>query len=97
MKKLTDEEIEAAVGDDPDAAPVPVHATAGLTHVVNTQRLRRKLGLTQEEFAAKFRIPVGTLRDWEQGRKFPDAPARAYLTVIAKNPKAVAEFLGEAA
>jgi putative transcriptional regulator len=53
--------------------------------------------MTQEDFAATYRIPVGTLRDWEQGRKFPDAPARAYLTVIAKNPKAVAEFLGEAA
>jgi putative transcriptional regulator len=42
-------------------------------------------------------IPIGTLRDWEQRRKLPDAPARAYLTVIAHNPRAVAELLGEAA
>lgn len=37
-----------------------------------------------------YRIAVGTRRDWEQRRKFPDAPARAYLMVIEKNPKAVA-------
>ena len=55
---------------------------------------RRALGLSQEEFAARFHIPVGTLRDWEQGRKDPDAAARAYLVVIGKNPEAVAKALG---
>jgi putative transcriptional regulator len=55
------------------------------------------LGLTQDAFAATYRIPVGTLRDWEQRRKNPDAPARAYLMVIAKNPQAVAEWLRPAA
>jgi putative transcriptional regulator len=97
VEALTDEEIEAAVADDPDAAPVPVYATPGLTYVPNVKRLRERLGLTQEAFAATYRIPVGTLRDWEQRRKFPDAPARAYLTVIASNPEAVAGMLGEAA
>jgi len=61
------------------------------------EKLRDRLGLTQEAFAAAYRIPIGTLRDWEQGRKRPDAPARAYLTVIARNPEAVAGFLSEAA
>jgi putative transcriptional regulator len=51
--------------------------------------LRRALGLTQEEFAQRYRIPLGTLRDWEQGRSEPDAPARALLRVIAKNPEMV--------
>ena len=46
-----------------------------------------------EEFAARFRIPLGTLRDWEQGRKDPDAAARAYLIVIGRNPDAVREAL----
>ena len=54
---------------------------------------RRALSLSQEEFAARFHIPVGTLRDWEQGRKDPDVAARAYLVVIGKNPKAVARAL----
>ena len=52
--------------------------------------IRRALGLSQEELAAKFHIPIGTLRDWEQGRKDPDAAARAYLVVIGRNPEAVA-------
>jgi putative transcriptional regulator len=99
---MTDEDIRAAVADDPDAQPIPRGtdeelAKIGLIRIVNTKKLRDRLGLTQEAFAARYRIPVGTLRDWEQGRKFPDAPARAYLTVIAKDPDAVAVLLGESA
>ena len=59
--------------------------------------IRRAFRLTQEEFSERFRIPLGTLRDWEQGRKEPDAAARAYLVVIARNPTAVAEALNPAA
>jgi len=69
----------------------------GFIRIPNVKKLRERLGLTQEDFAATYRIPVGTLRDWEQARKFPDATARAYLTVIARNPEAVANLLGEAA
>ena len=61
------------------------------------KKLRERLGMTQEAFAAAYRIPIGTLRDWEQGRKRPDAPARAYLTVISRDPAAVASMLGAAA
>jgi putative transcriptional regulator len=53
----------------------------------SVKMLRRTLGLTQEAFAARYRIPLGTLRDWEQGRTAPDQPARAYLKVIASNPE----------
>lgn len=55
--------------------------------------LRWRLKLTQEEFAERYRIPLGTLRDWEQGRSEPDAPARAYLDVIAREPDIVARAL----
>ena len=55
--------------------------------------IRRALRLSQQEFAARFHIPLGALRDWEQGRKEPDAAARAYLTVIGRNPSAVAKAL----
>jgi putative transcriptional regulator len=58
--------------------------------------IRRALGLSQEEFATRFHIPLGTLRDWEQGRKDPDAAARAYLVVIGRNPTAGAEALDAA-
>lgn len=99
---LTDEQVHDAALSDPDAQPLPVgtdedRSRAGLHRIPNVKKLREKLDMTQEAFAAAYRIPVGTLRDWEQGRKHPDAPARAYLTVIARNPKAVAGLLGEAA
>ena len=88
---LTDEQIHAAALSDPDAQPLPFGtdeemARAGLIRIPNVKRLRESLSMTQEAFAAAYRIPVGTLRDWEQGRKRPDAPARAYLMVIARNP-----------
>ena len=99
---LTDEELTAAALADPDAQPIPRGtdeelAKLGLHRLVNVKKLRERLGLTQEAFAAAYRIPVGTLRDWEQCRKNPDAPARAYLMVIARNPEAVAEWLKPAA
>ncbi|MFZ3235911.1 MAG: XRE family transcriptional regulator [Stellaceae bacterium] len=49
--------------------------------------------MTQQEFAACYKIPLGTLRDWEQGRSEPDQPARAYLTVIAHDPDGVRRAL----
>lgn len=102
VNALTEEQLYAAALADPDSQPIPVGSEEdlfrlGLKRIVNTKKLRDRLGLTQEEFAARYRIPVGTLRDWEQGRKRPDAPARAYLTIIARDPHAVASLLGEAA
>jgi len=99
---LTNEQIHAAALADPDAQPIPRGtdeelAKLGLHRLVNVKKLRERLGLTQGAFAAAYRIPVGTLRDWEQGRKNPDAPARAYLMVIDRNPDAVAEWLKPAA
>jgi putative transcriptional regulator len=102
VNALTNDEIHAAALADPDAQPIPLGtdeelAKIGLHRQVNVKKLRERLGLTQEAFAATYRIPVGTLRDWEQRRKNPDAPARAYLIVIARNPDAVAEWLKPAA
>jgi putative transcriptional regulator len=58
------------------------------------RRTRADLGLTQAEFAARFRVPVGTLRDWEQARATPPDFALAYVTVIARFPELVTEALG---
>ena len=54
-----------------------------------SKTLRRILGLTQEQFAERYGIPLGTLRDWEQGRSEPDAATRTFLKVIAKHPEMV--------
>lgn len=94
---LSDASIHKAALADRDALPLPKGGVAGLTQLVNVKKLRERLGLTQESFAAAYRIPLGTLRDWEQRRKYPDAPARAYLMVIARNPEAVAKLLRDAA
>ena len=60
---------------------------------VDVTRIRRKLKMTQAEFAGRFGIKLATLRDWEQKRRTPDTPARVLLTVIAKEPEAVLRAL----
>jgi putative transcriptional regulator len=55
--------------------------------------IRDNLGKSQTEFALMIGVSVATLRNWEQGRRTPDGPARALLRVAAKNPKAVAKAL----
>jgi putative transcriptional regulator len=55
----------------------------------NIKRLRASYKLSQEKFAALFGISVGTLRNWEQGRRAPEGPARVLLQVAAKHPRAV--------
>ncbi len=86
---MTPEEVEEAARADPDARPMTPKEMAKARRVPRIMTLRRALGLTQEEFAARYRVPLGTLRDWEQGRTEPDQPARAYLTVIAHDPEGV--------
>jgi putative transcriptional regulator len=93
---MSDEEVMAAALSDPDSKPFSAAQLARMKHTPRARLIRRALGLTQQEFAARFRIPLGTLRDWEQGAREPDQAARAYLTVIARDPKAVAKALRSA-
>ena len=64
---------------------------------IDVSAVRRRLRLSQGVFAALFGIPLATVKDWEQGRRQPDAPARAYLRVIAQDPDAVRRALTTAA
>jgi putative transcriptional regulator len=57
-------------------------------------QVRRKLNLTQSEFAERFGLPRATIRNWEQRRTVPVAPARVLLAVIATHPEAVDDALG---
>jgi putative transcriptional regulator len=90
---MTDEDVNTAALADPDNPPLTSQRQARLKRVPQVKVMRRALGLTQEEFSARFRIPLGTLRDWEQGKSEPDQAARAYLTVIARDPEAVRKAL----
>jgi putative transcriptional regulator len=93
MRPMTDAEVLAAARSDPDAQPRSSAELARMKHTPRAKLIRRALGLTQEEFAGRFHIPLGTLRDWEQGAAEPDQAARAYLTVIARDPEAVIKAL----
>ena len=96
LPQRSDTAIEAAALSDPDNPPRTPEREKKLKRVPQVKVMRKALGLTQEEFAAHFHIPLGTLRDWEQGKSEPDTCARAYLKVIARNPKAVTEALESA-
>ena len=83
---MTNEAIERAARGDRDAQPLTEADLRRMRRTPRAKIIRRALDLTQEEFAARYRIPLGTLRDWEQGRTEPDQPTRAYLTLIARDP-----------
>jgi putative transcriptional regulator len=86
---MTPKERHAAALSDPDAQPLGPDDFRRMKRTPRVKIIRRALGLTQEQFAERFHIPLGTLRDWEQGAAQPDQSARAYLTVIARDPEAV--------
>jgi len=78
---------------DPDSPPASEAQLARARRVPTVGMLRKRLKLTQEEFAARFHLPLGTVRDWEQGAHKPDRAAQVLLTVIARDPEAVARAL----
>ncbi len=87
--QLTDAERHAAALADPDAQPATDAQLARAQRVPNVRALRRRLNLTQEQFADTFHLALGTVRDWEQGRNQPDSAARALLQVIAYDAEVV--------
>lgn len=90
---MTPEQRTAAAISDPDAQPLGPDDFQRMKRTPQVKVIRRALSLTQEQFAERFHIPLGTLRDWEQGAAQPDQSARAYLTVIARDPEAVRKAL----
>jgi putative transcriptional regulator len=93
LDAMTEAEKHAAALSDPDNRPLTEEDMRRMKRTPRAKIIRRALGLSQEDFAARYRIPIGTLRDWEQGRVEPDQAARAYLTVIARDPEAVRKAL----
>jgi putative transcriptional regulator len=60
---------------------------------IDVRAIRGRLGMTQQEFAISFGFSVNTVRHWEQGRRVPEGPTRAYLMVIDREPEAVQKAL----
>jgi len=75
---------------------VPVRVTTVEIPTTDVRAVRRKLRLSQSQFAAKFGFQSATLKNWEQGRTRPDGPARVLLAVIARHPEAVEDALRKA-
>lgn len=96
MSKVADgirrglEEALAYAEGTADASRYGIHIPVD----VDVKAIRTRLNLTQEEFAGRFGFSINTLRNWEQGRRVPEGPTRAYLLVIDRNPKAVQKALG---
>ena len=74
-------------GYDPDFEPVRMEV------VEPPQAIRKRLDMTQEQFARALRIPLATLRNWEQGRFAMDPAAKSLLRIVAKDPKAAFKAL----
>ncbi len=79
--------------DDPEDGDVTAEGMERGQRARTIRMTRTKLGLTQAEFAARFRVPVGTLRDWEQARVTAPDFALAYVRVIEMHPDLVARVL----
>lgn len=92
-RPMTAAEIDVAAKADPDARPMTEEELRTARRIPRVKTMRRALGITQEEFATRYHVPLGTLRDWEQGRTEPDQPTRAYLAVIAHDPEGVRRAL----
>lgn len=93
LNAMTDAEIAAARESDPDAVPDMADADISAAKASRLRDVRIRTGLTQSEFSRAYGIPLGTLRDWEQGKTTPDATARSYLRAIARDPAMVARLL----
>ncbi len=93
LAAMSDEEILAAALSDPDNPPLTEDELEQLRNPLRPRNIRRRLNLTQEQFSEQFHLPLGTIRDWEQGNKQPDSAARVLLRVIEHNPEAVRKAL----
>jgi putative transcriptional regulator len=89
LMKSLQQALRHAKGDAGGVARITV------VHVPDVRAIRRKLRMSQTSFASAYRIPLATLKNWEQGRRKPDAPAAAYLRAILRRPKAVREAVSD--
>ena len=87
IRKGLEQAIRYAKGNTARAYRVQVPAH------INVKAIRTKLGMTQQTFAARFGFSINTLRHWEQGKREPEGPTRAYLLVIERAPQVVQKAL----
>jgi putative transcriptional regulator len=93
MSKLGKNLIESLTDAVAHARGKPTGVRLHTVPVPDVRAIRRQLRMSQHTFAATYRIPLATLKNWEQGRRHPDAPAAAYLLAIARRPREISAAL----
>lgn len=93
LDALSDEDVEKRALSDPDGKPLTEDDFKRLKRSPRVRIVRMAQGLTQEEFAKAYGIPVATLRDWEQGRREPDHATKSFLAVIEMIPEEIKRAL----
>ncbi|MGY2050913.1 helix-turn-helix domain-containing protein [Methylobacterium sp. JK268] len=96
LDALTDAAITAAAEADPDNPPLTEAEIARGLFARDVRRTRKGLALTQEGFAAALGIPLGTVRNWEQGRVQPDPALRALIRLVHDDPRRAVRVLATA-
>jgi putative transcriptional regulator len=92
MRKFGKELIESMQQAAKHAAGRKLHGSrVSKVELPDVKAIRLSLRMSQHHFAAAYRIPLSTLKNWEQGRRMPDAPALAYLLAIKRRPKEIME------
>lgn len=92
MGKFGKEMLESLAQAAAHAKGRPVKGTrVTKIELPDVKAIRRSLRMSQRRFADAYRIPLPTLKNWEQGRRAPDAPAIAYLLAIKRRPKEIME------
>jgi putative transcriptional regulator len=101
LRATSEAEIARQAAEDLDTAPVQddlaqalARGEAWVAWPADPRAVRERLGISQAAFARMFGVSVWTLRNWEQGRRRPDGPARALLRVIEREPEAAQRALG---
>ena len=101
LRATGEAEIARQAAEDPDTAPIQedlggalARGEAWVAWPADPRAVRERLGISQAAFARMFGVSVWTLRNWEQGRRRPEGPARALLRFIELDPEAARRALG---
>jgi putative transcriptional regulator len=95
---LTEEDIDRAIAEDPDAPDFSDPELAKHFRPVpdpDVRLIRAELDMTQVQFAHALDVPVATIRDWEQGRRHPSGPALTLLRLLERDPATMARLLAQ--
>ena len=100
LRQMTDDDIDRMIAEDPDTAPVagdlPAWRRVYHPPLADVKVIRKRLGLSQAEFAKLLGFSVRTVQQWERGEAVPDRPMRILLKMIERSPDALAEIIATA-